>query len=367
MPTSLQTTTVEKVANQCSLHTDLQNYFNVGALQNEPAATICNRTIQMLLTRRLAWKHNRVELCGADRAGSGQFLVTQYGVQDYRFAGASAFVLMGGSQAAQQAGGVGIDLKASPMNNGGTSQAAGIVVSGSTATVQTLDQHPFVVGSTVFLSGVVDSAWNSSFTSNRVALTSAWTGGSVIKTVPDAYHFTFTATSAQQAVGNSGAPGFGLNGLSAWGWMESCSMQDPNSQAFPQPVFPIKAVRELPPAWKAVGEVQRVAMMQDYANGVLRFRLGYPMSAQPFQINPVYQARAPILSAPTDVFPWPDNIAYVLYEVALFFGYRFAKGIQNKQTAEQWKVATAMIQEAMASQDVEEDDFGRIPELSLYR
>lgn len=366
--TPQQTTSVEKVINQCSLHTNLQNYFSVGAVTNEPAITICNRTLQMLLSKRISWKFNRKELAGPERA-SGNFFVTQYGRQDYRFAGAIAFVLNNNAQS----GGSGIDLAASPINNGGTPQASGIVVSGGIATVQTLDTHPFQVGATVFMSGNTNAAFNSTFTMSPTALTSLWSNGWTILTVPDQYHFTFSATSAQIAAGSSGAPGFGtvdtngnLTGLYAWGWGESGSLQDPNSQSFPQYCVPIKVVRELPPAYVSSGDPLRVAMMQDFSNGVLKFRISYPMSA-PYQINLVYQARAPILQKPTDIFPWPDNLAYVLYEVALFMAYRFAKGITALDTKEQFTIATNMIQQAMASEDKEEQEFGQIPEMSLYR
>ena len=358
---------MQNVCDQCSLHTNLQNYFNVGSVTNEPGKTICNRVLQMLLSKRLSWKFNRKELAGPERAG-GNFFVTQYGVQDYRFAGSVAFVLNN----TPQSGGVGIDLSNNPMNNGGqtSAQASGIMVSGGTVTVQTLDTHPFQVGATVFMSGNNNAAFNSTFTMNPLLLTSAWSNGWIILTVPDRYHFTFAATAAQIAAGASGAPGFGtigqLGGLSAWGWGESASLQDPNSQSFPQYNVPIKFVRDLSPAYVSSGDALRVAMMLDYSNGVLKFRIAYPMS-QPFQINMVYQARAPLLQVPTDIFPWPDNLAYVLYEVGLFMAYRFAKGITAADTKEQFQIAMQMIQQAMGSEDKEESDYGLIPEMTLYR
>jgi hypothetical protein len=88
-----QTTTVQEIMDWCSTHTSLQNYFRVGGQNNEPALTICNSMMQTLLARPMTWKFNRKVL---DQT-NGAFLVTQYGVQDYRHAGACAFVLQAGA------------------------------------------------------------------------------------------------------------------------------------------------------------------------------------------------------------------------------------------------------------------------------
>lgn len=168
----------------CSTHTSLQNYFRVGGQNNEPAMTICNSMQQALLVRPMAWKFNRKVLDSTN----GAFLVTQYGVQDYRHAGACAFVLQAGA-GSSPFGGVGVDMTYSPVRGG----VAGITVAAGIATVQTIDPHPFQPGQTVFLSGVMDSVFNSVFTANGLARTSAWTSGFTILTAADQFHFTFAA------------------------------------------------------------------------------------------------------------------------------------------------------------------------------
>jgi hypothetical protein len=189
-----QTTTVQDVMDWCSLHTSLQNFFLTRTGSNEPAMTIANDMQRTLLARPMAWKGNRKFL----DMTNGSFLVTQYGVQDYRFAGASAFVLQSGAGSSNNPfGGVGIDMIYSPVRGG----VAGISIASGTATVQTLDPHPFQPGQTVFLSGLVDggSNFNATFSFNALTRTCAWSGGFTIVSVPDAYHFTFAAPANTSA------------------------------------------------------------------------------------------------------------------------------------------------------------------------
>jgi hypothetical protein len=313
------------------------------------------------------------------------------------------------------------------------------------ATVQTIDPHPFQAGQTVFLSGVMDSVFQSVFTFNPQTHTSAWTAGFTILTVPDQYHFTFTApanTSAtitnialtnnvltvtaangfkagqvvtftgvgtntflnsQQATivtasGSSftavfthadvasgadtgtvticsGAPGFGTSdpqgnsiGLPSWGWGESASLQDINSTQFPQGVTPsVELVRELTPASSASGNQLNICMLQDEQNGVLRFRLSEPMSSYNWQINVVYQARAPKLTTPQSGFAWPDDLGFVLRELALVYAVPFARGISVAESQAQLKIAQQSIGSAMAGEDRESNAFGVVPERGLMR
>lgn len=362
-----RTTTVQKIIDYCALHTSLQTYFNVGGVTNEPALTICNNTLQMLLVRSMPWKFNRKELCGPERGG-GSFLVTQYGVQDYRFCGAVAFVLASGSA---NAGGCGIDLAANPINGG----TAGITVSGGIVTVQTLDPHPFQQGATVYMSGNTVAAYNSTFSFSATAHTSGWSNGWTILSVPDNLHFTFAATTGQTV--SSGGGGFGTvdatgtllsTALFPFGWMESASVQDISNAQFPPPIKPIGAVRELAPNYVPSGNQPQVCMLVDYDNGVLKFRLSDPPGSYPWQVNIVYQAKAPKLIGPNSIAPWPDDMAYVLFEVALFQAFRYAKGVLAAETQSQMQIANQMIMTAMMGEGSREDSaFVVAPELALMR
>lgn len=195
MPLLNQTTNVQQIMDWCRLHTSLQNFFLFG--NSQPALDICNSMHRNLFRQPMTWKFNRKVL----DLTNGGFFVTQYGVQDYRHAGAVAFVLQNNA-GSNPYGGVGIDLVYSATRAGGPNgQIAGITVSGGTATAQTLDPHPFQPGQIVNFAGLVDAAgiFNSTFTTNSITKTSAWTGGFTILTVPDQFHFTFAAPSNTSA------------------------------------------------------------------------------------------------------------------------------------------------------------------------
>lgn len=181
----------------CSLHTSLQNYFLTRNGTNEPAMTICNDMMRTLLARPMAWKFNRKFLDGTN----GSFLVTQFGVQDYRFAGASAFVLQSGA-GSNPFGGACVDMIYSPVNaSRANGKLAGITIASGVATVQTIDPHPFQPGQTVFLSGLLDVGgnFNATFSFNALTHVCGWSGGFTIVSVPDVYHFTFAAPANTSA------------------------------------------------------------------------------------------------------------------------------------------------------------------------
>src|SRR4051812_3317560 len=103
-----QSTTVNSILAQLRLHTKLQNFIGVGGITNQPGLNIANYANQRLLAYPNAWKFNRSD---ALTFASGGFFVTQFGVQDYRHAGACAFTLLNQNTApSQNCGGAQIDL-----------------------------------------------------------------------------------------------------------------------------------------------------------------------------------------------------------------------------------------------------------------
>jgi hypothetical protein len=355
------TTTVQYVMDQCKLHTKLQNYFGVGQITGEPGCGIANRVNQMLLQRRMPWKFNRVELGPTD----GNFMVTQQGIQDMRFAGATAFVLLNnqGGSGTLPCGGVGIDLANQPVNGG----AGGITIAGSVITVQTLDPHPFTsanVGTTlVYLTGVANPNFNSNFSYTQLTQTSAWTNGFTLLSVIDKYHFTLQSNNAAQL----GAAPTGAPGIGNLGWLESASIQDINSTAFPQPVKPIQAVHRISPEYTTTGDELMFCALIDYNNGVIKFRLSEPMGTYCFQINAVYQARAPKLSTAKSIFRWPDDLSFVLVEMALWQASRFAYGLAAEETMKFQQSAQQALMSALEAEDKEDNVQGITPEWSLMR
>lgn len=369
LPNLTMTTDVEDICDFLSAHTNLQNYLGgsgsrgVGGINLSPGLGICNKAQQFLFMNSKNWKFNRSELSGPPSNPTGNFFVTQYGVQDILHAGACAFSTYNTNNPSvapsYPAGGVGIDLVI-PVNNGGTPQAAGIVESGGTVTVQTLQQHPFSVGMIVYLSGCTQAIYNAIFTYNNTgnnngSIGSNWTNGFVVTAVPDPFHFSF-ATQAGQSGINSGAPG-----ITDWERMESAYLTDINSLAFPQTISKIEAVDRIAPAFTSNNDLPSVCMLLDQNNGILKFRMSEPWGTYPYQVNCVYQSRPPVLTGVDSVFAWPDQWRAVLEEIALWMAYRFAKGASSEEAQFQYKIAFSMIQQAMAADDVESSGEAIVP------
>jgi hypothetical protein len=222
-PNVNQTTTIQSMADSLKIHTKLQNFFNVGGIDGQPMLRICDNVQQMLLTRRMPWKFNRVQLGSNNPAVNPHFFVTQQGFQDFHYAGASCFALINSTLPGGQlpAGGASVDLNSGTYQNGnarinygpfnggnsygpiGNWQTAGIIFNPvtSTFTVQFLDPHPFQIGnigtSQILIAGVVNPAYNSTFTYNQLAQTSQWINSYTLLSIPDNFHIVLAGTPGQ--------------------------------------------------------------------------------------------------------------------------------------------------------------------------
>ena len=122
------------------------------------------------------------------------------------------------------AGGAGVDLNPGVYQNGnarvnygpfnggnsygptGNWQTAGIIFdpAAGTFTVQFLDPHPFQAGnigtSQILISGVVNSAFNSTFTYNQLSQTSQWINSYTLISIPDNFHIVLAGTPGQSGV-----------------------------------------------------------------------------------------------------------------------------------------------------------------------
>lgn len=449
MANANMTTSVQYIVDQLRLHTKLQNFLGIGGVSNEPGLSICTRVNQKLLTRRMPWKFNRALLDGPPRSYAGNFMVSQQGMQDVQFAGATLFVLLNSTfgAAALPAGGVSIDLAPGIIvQQGAATQVygpvnspagAGLIYSGGTILVQTIDPHPFqaanVGQSTMYITGAMNPAFNSVFTYNQLTQTSQWTQGYLLLSVVDKNHLvlaqnggqsaspitaiavsgtittltvantlsandimniagmttntalngqsvTLTATTATTVsfttptgvtvtpgaeTGNLTATNSGAPGLFHFGWMESASLTDINSVAFPQPVRPIKAVRLIAPEYTTTGDQYSMCALIDYNNGVIKFRLSEPTSSYAFQFNCAYQLRAPKLNNPQQLIQWPDDYVFAFVELALWEGMRFAYGVGSEESKLQMEMAALALTEVMQSEDREDSSQALTPDFTL--
>jgi hypothetical protein len=222
-PNVNQTTTIQAMADQLKIHTKLQNFFNVGGLNGQPMLRLCDNVQQMLLTRRMPWKFNRVNLGSNNPAVNPHFIMSQQGFQDYHFAGSTCFALINSVTPGGQlpAGGASVDLNPGIYANGtaqvrygtfnggnsygpsGNWQTAGIIFNpvAGTFTVQFLDPHPFRVEnigtSQILISGVMNPAYNSTFTYDQLAQTSQWINSYTLVSIPDNFHIVLSGTPGQ--------------------------------------------------------------------------------------------------------------------------------------------------------------------------
>jgi hypothetical protein len=217
------TTTLQEISDALSIHTKLQRFTGVGGVDMQPLKRIAENVQQMLFSRRMPWKWNRISLGSNNPAQNPHFFITQQGFQDFLFAGASCFTLINSTTPGGQlpAGGAGVDLNPGLYQNGnakvpygtfnggasygpiGNWQTAGIIFNpaNGTFTVQFLDPHPFLPGnigtSQVLIAGVVNPAYNSTFTYNQLTQTSQWINSYQLLSIPDNFHIVLQGTSGQ--------------------------------------------------------------------------------------------------------------------------------------------------------------------------
>jgi hypothetical protein len=453
-------TTLQALSDQLKIHCKLQNFWNVGGIDAQPMARLAMNVNQMLLVRRMPWKFNRVALGSNNPAVNPAFFITQQGFQDYKHAGATCFTLINSTTPGGQlpAGGAGVDLLPGVYQNGnakvsyttfnggqvsgptGNWQTSGIIFNPATGnfTVQFLDPHPFLpgnIGTTpILIAGIVNPAFNSTFTYNQLSQTSQWINNFNLVSIPDNFHIVLAGTSGQfgtitnisAAAGvttvtvpnamttgdimtftgittNSALNGKTVTLLSATstavtfttptgvvitngadngtiyaapsgapgifniGWIESAAFVDINNPSFPLPVSPIDAVHRLSPEFTATGDNLSLSMEVDYGNGVVQFRLSEPTSTYPFAFTVTYQAKAPVFNSPSSVFQWPDDLSFVLFEMLLWQGMRFAYGTTASETEAQMQVAALALQNALEGEDREANDQSLTPQWNIMR
>jgi len=160
----------------------------------------------------------------------------------------------------------------------------------------------------------------------------------------------------------SGAPG-----IFNFGWLESAALVDINNPSFPLPVNPIDAVHRIAPEYTSTGDTLSMSVERDYGNGVLKFRLSEPVSTYPFAFTGTYQAKPAPLTGPSSIFQWPDDMSWVLFEMCLWQGMRFAYGITAAETEAQQQVAMGAVMAALESEDREDNAQSITPAWSLMR
>jgi len=200
---------------------------------------------------------------------------------------------------------------------------------------------------------------NTGLNGQTVTLLTA-NGTQVTFTTPTGVTITNGSDAGTIYAAQSGAPG-----IWNFGWLESAALVDINNPSFPLPVDPIDAVHRIAPEYTSTGDKFSMSMEINYGNGVLKFRLSEPISTYPYAFNMVYQAKAPNFNSPQSIFQWPDYMSYVIFEMCLWQGMRFAYGFTSAETQAQMQVALMAVQSALESEDREDNIQGLTPQFTL--
>jgi hypothetical protein len=318
----LSTVNLQNVINFASTHADLLPLTNVGGYTNEPALSLCNDALGLLITSPNDWKFNSADL---------PLLVTCPNKLDQMFAGACAFSLGATSQ------GWGIDL--------GSNNA--ITVSGGVVTVNMLETHRFNIGDTVYLNGVVmtvgtTSAYNSTFSDNGSV--SGWSGGWVL-TAASGKSISFAATAGQNNADAGGAPG-----LTNIGYATSAALLEMNNTSSPVNSRPCETYKELPFVSR-IANPDKVSILNDFGNGIIKIRWNFVPGTTTWGLKLVYQKAAPLKVALTDLWsPFPDNYLPVIRQAVLTAMYRY---LNSPQADTEWKKLQALINQTQGADDAE--------------
>jgi hypothetical protein len=309
--------------------------------------------MQELLSHPHDFKFNSVDM---------PFFVTANCQQDYLFAGATAFQLslnQSGSNTAVASAGAQIDLAS---NNA-------ITVSGGVVTVNIIQgqmAHQLTVGATVYMAGVTmttGTSANYNSTLTRTASSNIWSGGWVITAIT-ATSFSFAAVAGQNNSDVGGAPG-----ITNFGWLASATCTELNNQSPVGNIRPVEAVRNLALSPRP-NNPTKICFRKELLNpstgastGVIQLRLSEPCSSTMWRIEPVYQAKAPLLTALTQTWaPFPDELGFVYRQGLIARMYRY---LNSPQQVAEFQKAEAAILKATGADDREMSDVHCYPESSL--
>ena len=99
------------------------------------------------------------------------------------------------------------------------------------------------------------------------------------------------------------------------------------------------------------------------STGVIQLRLEYPCGSSIWMVNPVYQAKAPVLTSLGQTFyPFPDELSFVIRQSLIARMYRY---LNSPQQVAEFQKAEAAIKKATGADDRETSDVHVYPESSL--
>jgi hypothetical protein len=258
----------------------------VGQIANEPALTLCNNTLQRLLSAPYNWRFNK--------QAAPPFTTIAY-QQDYLISGCTAYCkgrYIVSLNAVNSANGAGLSESATTVTGLFNDFAPnGLPVGASPA-----------VGDTITVSGAANAGYNITAT---------------VTAIPTTTSLQYTAASG---LPNDGGQGFGNPGIN---WMEHVSLTDFQSTATVTPTHDAEIAASLfmesiiQPPFKFAFQVENVwttGSQPNQISTVIPLIRAWPVpSSQVWGVYLFYQGKAPLKTALTNNWaPWPDDLSYVL-------------------------------------------------------
>jgi hypothetical protein len=315
------TITLQTVVNLASTQLELLPLSGVGGYTSEPALSLCNDTLQILLASPLDFKFNRAEM---------NMFVTSPNRQDYRFAGATFFSLGG------NACGAGIDLAT---NNA-------LTIASTTVTVKLLESYNGAVGDVCYILGT-GSNYDSTFTSNG-GNNAGFSGNTYTITALSADLKTVTATLTGSASGTSGSAG-----ITDFSWLVGGTIIGIGNGGAILPTRHVEAVRDIQPYGYA-NIPQKVCVYETSTAGVLKIRFYPVVGSTLWGVNLVYQKKAPLATTLAGTWaPFPDELSYVYRQGFLARGYRYINSPRAEVEEQKFQLA---IRKALGADERETAD-----------
>lgn len=305
---------------------------NVGGIANQPGLSICNQTLQQLLSAPYAWRFNKNAI--------GVF-TTIANQQDYLISGCN--IVRTGRWA--------LHVNAQNSTNG-----AGLTQSGTTVTATFNDFAPNgypagsgpVVGDPIVVAGAKDSKYNISATVTAAT----------------------SSTLQYTAAGGAGTPDGG-QGISNINWMEHVTLSDFQSSATVIPVHDVEIAASLPmesiiqPPMKFAYQVDTVFTGSNLSITCPLIRAWPVPSSQIWGVYLFFQAKAPRIASLSGTWtPWPDDLEYVLVTGVKAFALDWW---EDPRSANSMIIFNQMILKALGSKDQELRHESMFPDLPLVR
>ena len=281
--------------------------IDAGGISQEPALSICNNTLQSLLSSPYDWKFNK---------GSIPPFTTIPYQQDYVLSGCQMIVTTASTPP--------VNVCVVHLNAVNSANGAGLTESGTTVTALFSD---FAPNGTFGLNGPPGSTPVTSGTSvpqvgQLVTITGASQAGynvtnAVITATPLAANGGILSVQFTAAGGLTSDGGQGIGDSN---WISHCTLEDFMNTATVRPVHDIEVVSSLYPESIIQPPFKLCLLTENVSNltaggqlTTLTFRFWPVPSSQIWRALIFYQLKAPIKTSLLNTWsPWPDNLAYAL-------------------------------------------------------